>query len=58
MEHGSGGHGLMVVSEPGQTVSVTFTLPDDAAGEWTMGCFEENGSHWTQGMQGTITVTE
>lgn len=51
-------HGFMIVAEPGQTVTITFTLPDDRVGEWSMGCFEQNGSHWTQGMQGTITVTE
>lgn len=51
-------HGFMVLAAPGQTVTITFTLPADRAGEWTMGCFEQNGSHWTQGMQGTLTVTE
>jgi len=51
-------HGFMIVAQPGQTVTVTFTLPADRVGEWTTGCFEQNGSHWTEGMQGKITVTE
>lgn len=52
------GHGFMILAQPGETVTITFTLPADRVGEWTMGCFEQNGSHWTQGMEGTITVTE
>lgn len=52
------GHGVGVVVEPGETASMTFTLPADRAGEWMIGCFEDNGTHYEQGMDGTLTVTE
>ena len=61
MEEGDehAGHtGFMVVREPGQRATITFTPTADSVGEWQIGCFEEDGAHWDDGMQGTLTVVE
>ena len=61
------GHGIdeLQVDQPSQvalldkgaTVTMQFTVPKDAAGDWQFGCFEQKGSHFTDhGMKGTITV--
>lgn len=53
------GHtGLMVVRQPGQEATITFTPTAESVGEWQIGCFEEEGAHWDDGMQGTLTVVE
>lgn len=46
--------GFMVQVEPGETVEVTFTLPEDRAGEWEIGCFEPG--HYEAGMHATLTL--
>lgn len=48
--------GVMVVREPGDSATITFTVTADSVGEWQIGCFEEEGKHWTEGMKGTIIV--
>ena len=61
------GHGIdeLQVDQPSQvalldqggTVTMQFTVPKNAAGDWQFGCFEQKGSHFTDhGMKGTITV--
>lgn len=50
--------GLMIVREPGQQATITFTPTADSVGEWQIGCFEEDGAHWDDGMSGTLTVVE
>lgn len=50
--------GFHVVLAPGETAEMSFTVPADAAGEWQLGCFEDDGAHWDDGMQGTLTVVE
>lgn len=50
--------GFMVVREPGQSATITFTPTADSVGEWQIGCFEEDGAHWDDGMTGTLTVVE
>ncbi|MGA7272237.1 MAG: hypothetical protein WB239_14290 [Acidimicrobiia bacterium] len=50
--------GVMVAREPGEMATVTFTPTEDSVGEWQIGCFEEEGTHWQQGMKGTIIVEE
>ncbi|MCS7250888.1 MAG: hypothetical protein RMK32_02355 [Anaerolineae bacterium] len=43
-------HGFMVVLEPGEEpVTIIFTVPSNKVGEWEMGCFESDGSHWQLG---------
>jgi uncharacterized cupredoxin-like copper-binding protein len=47
--------GFMVQVEPGQTVQVGFTVPDDRQGEWEIGCFEPG--HYEAGMHATLTAS-
>jgi uncharacterized cupredoxin-like copper-binding protein len=49
-------HGFMVMREPGEEATITFTVTADQVGEWEMACFEDKGSHYDAGMTGTITV--
>jgi uncharacterized cupredoxin-like copper-binding protein len=57
MDHGDEHAGYMVTVGVGETVRVTVTVPQDAVGERTIGCFEGNGSHWDAGMHTALTVT-
>lgn len=50
--------GVMVVRKPTETANITFTLTEASVGEWEYGCFEEDGTHWDDGMRGTIVVEE
>lgn len=50
--------GVMVVRAPAETATITFTVTEASVGEWEIGCFEEDGAHWDDGMQGTIIVEE
>ena len=50
-------HGFMVVLAPGATASVTVTIPDDAVGDWEIGCFLDKGTHWSSGMRATLRIT-
>ncbi len=58
-EHDEGHHGWMVMDAAGSEPSVIeFVVPLDRVGEWEMGCFEDDGTHYEDGMKGTITVVE
>ncbi len=49
--------GFMVMSNTGSGVSfIEFTVPADRVGEWEMGCFEDDGAHYDDGMKGTLVV--
>lgn len=50
--------GVMVVRAPTETATITFTVTEASIGEWEIGCFEEDGAHWDDGMKGTIIVEE
>ena len=50
-------HGFMVVLAPGATANVTVTIPDDAVGDWEIGCFLDKGTHWSSGMRATLRIT-
>ena len=54
--HDDGNHGFMVTLGPGATASVTVTIPDDAVGDWEIGCFRDKGSHWSSGMHATLRI--
>lgn len=57
MEEEEEAHGFMVVLEPGEEpVTIIFTIPSNKVGEWEMGCFESDGSHWQLGMHGKWIV--
>ena len=47
--------GMMLVKQRGSPMTVIFTVPD-MPGEWEMGCFEEDGAHYDDGMKGKVTV--
>lgn len=53
--------GLMVMIDPqmvpaGEVTTITFTVPEDKVGRWEMGCFQERGQHYDDGMNGVIIV--
>ena len=54
--HDDGHHGFMVTLGPGATASVTVAIPDDAVGDWEIGCFRDKGSHWSSGMHATLRI--
>ena len=57
-------HGAMVMlqpgtpgtNEPGQTSIIEFVVPEDKVGVWQIGCFQEAGQHFADGMQATLIV--
>jgi plastocyanin len=51
-------HGFMILRSPDEEARLTITIPSDATGEWMIGCFREDGAHWTKGMQATLIVDE
>ncbi len=48
--------GFMVQRRPGEVARLTMTVPEDAVGEWDIGCFRGLGSHWDAGMRATLIV--
>ena len=56
-EEGMAHSGFMVlVPVTGETSSMKFTVTEDMVGEWEIGCFEQEGVHYTAGMRGTLVV--
>ncbi len=50
-------NGFMVMFQPEQEATVTFTVTEDMLGAWTMGCFEgDDNVHFDQGMAGILYV--
>lgn len=59
VEEGDHGHheGLMLVlPENGDKASMTFVITKKMVGEWEIGCFEQEGVHYTAGMKGKLVV--
>lgn len=60
-EHGGMGHeGVMVIidgNKPDTVATMTFTVTEEMVGEWELGCFTDNGTHYDQGMKGTMIVS-
>jgi len=53
--------GIMFMIDPnmvpsGEVTTITFTVPEDRVGEWEIGCFQERGQHYDDGMRGTFIV--
>lgn len=49
--------GFMIsLPKTGDRATLTFTPTEDAAGEWEIGCFEQEGVHYDAGMKGTLVV--
>lgn len=63
-EEGEAGHGAMVMldpgrpgaAEPGQTSIIELVIPEDRVGTWQIGCFQQAGQHWADGMRATLIV--
>ena len=55
--HDDNDHGFMVLLAPGATASLTVTIPDDAVGDWEIGCFRDKGTHWSSGMRAELRIT-
>lgn len=54
MEHDAA-PGMILVKKAASPVTIIFTVPDKV-GEWEMGCFEDDGKHYEDGMKGKVTV--
>ncbi len=53
--------GLMVMIDPrmvppDQATVLTFTVPEDKVGRWELGCFQERGQHYDDGMRAVLIV--
>lgn len=56
-DHAEEHSGFMVIlPHTGDTATLTFTANEAMEGEWEMGCFEQDGVHYTAGMVGSFTV--
>lgn len=55
---GDGNHGGFMVHVPvgDDEYTMKFTVTEDMVGEWEIGCFDQNGVHYTAGMIGSFTV--
>ena len=51
-----GRHGFMVQLKPGGKATIRVSVPSNRAGQWEVGCFAEDGQHYTEGMKGTLIV--
>lgn len=63
MEDMDAGHdeheGFMALMGPGQeTTTISFTVTEGMLGDWEIGCFLQDGVHYTAGMLGSLTVIE
>lgn len=47
---------MVHLAKTGDTATMTFTVTKAMVGTWEMGCFEQDGVHYTAGMKGTFTV--
>lgn len=58
MKMGGDDHsGFMVQLFPKGDAAITFTVPKDKVGEWEIGCFSEDGTHYKEKMRGKLIVT-
>lgn len=57
MEEEHGHSGFMVeVPTGGNEYTIHFTVTENMVGDWEIGCFDQNGVHYTAGMVGSLTV--
>jgi len=45
------------LEKTGDKATISFPVTKEMVGEWEIGCFEQEGVHYTAGMKGTFTVT-
>jgi len=43
-------------SDSGEVSVMEFVVPEDAVGTWQIGCFQEAGQHYEDGMRATLVV--
>lgn len=55
-EHEHGGF-MIVLPKTGDKVVLRFKVTPAMIGEWEMGCFEQDGVHYTSGMKGVVRVS-
>lgn len=56
-EEEMGHEGFMAtMMEGADPVTLIFTVPADKAGEWEIGCFEDDGQHYDEGMKGKLII--
>ncbi len=53
--------GIMFMIDPevvpsNEVTTITFTVPEDRVGEWELGCFQEQGQHYDDGMRAKFIV--
>jgi len=53
--------GIMFMVDPnmvpgGEVTTITFTVPEDRVGKWEIGCFQEQGQHYDDGMRAIFIV--
>ncbi len=48
--------GSATTNEPGEVTFLEFTAPEDRAGTCQIGCFQEAGQHYEDGMRATLIV--
>lgn len=56
-DHMHANPGVMVTLPTGEAGSLKFAVTEDMVGEWEMGCFSQEGVHYTAGMVGRLVVT-
>ncbi len=44
------------VAKTGDKATISFLVTKEMVGDWEIGCFEQDGVHYTAGMKGTFTV--
>ncbi|MCO6453066.1 MAG: hypothetical protein J5I90_19940 [Caldilineales bacterium] len=50
--------GFMVLLPKGESqATMKFKVTPQMAGEWEMGCFEQDGVHYDAGMKGVVTIS-
>lgn len=54
-EHGHDGF-MVEVPAGDDEYTMHFTVTEDMVGIWEIGCFDQNGVHYTAGMVGSLTV--
>ena len=49
---------MTVVNAEHPNAPIVFEVTAEMVGEWQFGCFLDNGTHYSAGMVGTLTVVE
>ena len=55
-EHGHHEGFMLMLPKTGDKASMTFTVNKKMVGDWEIGCFEQEGVHYTAGMKAKLVV--